>query len=761
MPRHNPEIAYLRAAGVSLAVELRSPMPQVIHWGPDLGDLTAAQLDQLGLTAEPAAVNSAPDRARLFGVIPTERDAWAGVPGLAGHVDGHGAAPRPRLVDAQIQPSPNSGGVIVLGFEEPSGGLEIEAELELTEEGLLRFGLSVRRPDPADLAAHATDCLDGTGAADSASRESDGGRGIGHQEAAYELAHLLALMPVPRRATEVADFTGKWARERDLQRRPLVDGIISREVRRGRGGHDSPHLLMAATSGFGFRKGEIWATHLAWSGDQRWLIQQLPEGAGSAGAALGAGELLRPGEIRLAPGQRYQAPDVYFAYSDSGLDQIAERFHSYIRRGPAYPAQPRPLFLNTWEAVYFAHELERLQPLVEAAKQVGVERIVLDDGWFMGRRHDRAGLGDWQVDPAVWPDGLAPLVDLIRSQGMSFGLWFEPEMINPDSQLARQHPEWILGPAGDNLPVARSQWVLNVAQPDAYQYILESISHIVERYRVDFIKWDHNRDLMEAVGRDGPLKDRAAVHAQTSAAWRLIDELRARFPDLEIETCAAGGGRMDLGMVRRTSRIWMTDSNDPLERHAIWRGASLLVPPELLGSHVGAPRSHTSGRVTDLGFRLAGSLLASAGIEWDLTEGETPELEALTAWAAMYKDFRELIRTGRLVHADLEDPAVALDGIVAAGGDRALFIWTRLASSGRAVEGRVQFPGLDPAANYSLTVRQDWGMPRFQELRHAPWFTQALQGPVSLPGAVLARAGLPLPMLAPLQALVIEINRQA
>jgi alpha-galactosidase len=200
--------------------------------------------------------------------------------------------------------------------------------------------------------------------------------------------------------------------------------------------------------------------------------------------------------------------------------------------------------------VYFGHDLERLTRLAERAAQVGVERFVVDDGWFGSRRDDSSGLGDWYVSREVWPQGLRPLADRVRALGMDFGLWFEPEMVNPDSDLVRAHPDWVLGPRAR---LSRRQRVLDVANPAAHAYLLERISTLVDEIGIAYIKWDHNRDLHEA---QGTTTGTAGVHAQTAAVYRLLDELRARHPGLEIESCSSGGARADLGVLARTDRVW-------------------------------------------------------------------------------------------------------------------------------------------------------------------------------------------------------------
>ena len=339
--------AVLRAAGVSLVLDLVGVMPQVLHWGADLGDLGPEGVDALRESGVTARVANSPETPRAVTLLPVERDAWAGLPGIGGHRAGTATTPRPELVAADVEvPADGAGGTVRLDVREPIADLALTAEVELEATGVLRVRWTV------------TPGAEG------------GASGAGRE--VYDLSHVAALLPLPARAAEVLDFSGRWSREREPQRLPLVDGDHVREVRRGKPGADSPYLVAAGTPGFGHRSGEVWAAHVAWSGDQRWIVQRLSEGAGAHAAVLGGGELLRAGEVRLAAGEGYTTPDVLFAWSDAGLDGIADRFHRRTRaRRPR--RRPQPLVLNTWEAVYFDHDLGRLSELVDRAARVGVE----------------------------------------------------------------------------------------------------------------------------------------------------------------------------------------------------------------------------------------------------------------------------------------------------------------------------------------------------------------------------------------------------
>lgn len=717
-------VMQLEAAGVSLVVDVGAEVPRIVHWGAALGGDGHAVGEALRFTATPAILDNSPNTAREFTVWPSEYDAWSGTPALEGHAGGQATTPRPRLRDARLD-SAEVGGRIRLEFDDDASGLRCTVVYTLDAAGVLAVDLGVERV--ADASAPP-----------------------------YSLTALTALMPVPAQASELLDFTGLWARERSPQRSRVLDGVHLRQVRRGKPGHDSPFVTLVGTPGFGSRHGEVWGVHLAWSGELRTVVERLPEGAGAARSAIGAGEVLRAGEIALGPAERYDAPTALFVWSDRGTDGIGDRFHEHLRARPGHPRSPRPLTLNSWEAVYFDHDQKRLFDLVDLGADIGVERFVLDDGWFLGRRNARAGLGDWVVDRAVWPNGLGPLVDRVRSRGMQFGLWFEPEMVNLDSELARDHPEWVLGPSEGLGPSSRHQYVLDLTRPEVVELLLERVDALVSEYRIDALKWDHNRDLLEAVSRR-PDGDLPAVHRQTEALYGLLDELRHRHPALEIESCSAGGGRIDLGVLARTDRVWASDCNDPVERIPIERWTRLLLPPELIGSHVGGEVAHTSGRATDLPSRLIAALFAHAGIETDLTTCTPEELEALRSWAALYREFRPLLHGGRVVNADLDDPGLLLHGVV--DNDRAggLYAWVRLQTSPAAQAGRVRLPGLDPDRSYRVRVREDFGAARRHQAQDPEWIARAVRGAVELPGSVLAVAGVPLPTLEPQQAMLIEV----
>jgi len=687
------ELVHLTAGGVSLVLDCRDDaLPAVVHWGAALGPLDTDALTALAdADVTPVSPNEMDDPVRLS-VLPEPHRGWSGRPGLAGHRDGADWSPAFTVTSLAVTDS-----AVTADAEDTVAGLTVRVAIEMLGSGLVRARAGV------------TNTADGV----------------------YTVDDLTLAMPIPSGAREILDFAGRWGKERTPQRRELVVGTHQREGRKGRTGTDAATVLTVGEPGFGFAHGQVWGVHTAWSGNHRHHAERLATGR----QVIGGGELLLPGEVRLGTGATYEGPWVYFAHGD-GLDDQARRFHRWLRSRPQHPTTPRPMTINVWEAVYFDHDLARLVDLAERAAALGVERYVLDDGWFRGRRDDHAGLGDWYVDEGVWPDGLGPLVDRVRALGMEFGLWFEPEMVNEDSDLARAHPEWILQADGRLPARSRDQQVLNLAIPEAFDHVLERMTAIIGEYAVDAVKWDHNRDLVEAGFPGGG----AAVHEQTLAAYRLMATLGERFPSLEIESCSSGGGRVDLGVIEHTARVWVSDDIDPLERQQMHRWTQQLLPPELLGSHIASGRNHTTGRVHDLAFRAGTALVGHLGIEWDLAGATADESAALTEWIALYRELRPLLHGGDLVRSDEVDDARLVYGTVAPDRQQAVFFLASIGRSEVSGTGRVTFRDLDPDTAYRVDpvvigdghdlVRPDW------------W-----SGPRVFSGRVLGTVGLQPPLM--------------
>ncbi|MDN3496659.1 alpha-galactosidase [Planococcus sp. APC 4015] len=737
-------VIHLSGAGVSVLLDARDGgLPAIVHWGDQLDSLTEADAQTLADAVVPVVGSNNPDVAPRVAVLPEHHAGWIGRPGLSGSFDGVGWSPRFVLDAVEVAGAPIDGFVssgpasAVFQATDDAGRLGLRLEVELLPTGLLRARATVTDLD----------------------------------DAPYRLDDVSIAFPLPAEATEILDFTGQHNGERMPQRSVLGDGIHLRENRRGRTGADSAFVLHVGEPGFGFARGRVWAAHTAWSGNHRHYAERVYTGE----QVIGGGELLLPGEIVLAAGESYESPWVYGVFAD-GLDAAAHRFHAHLRSRVDAPGADRPVTLNVWEAVYFRHDEDQLIGLAERAAGIGVERFVLDDGWFGSRRHDRAGLGDWIVSSDVWPGGLHPLVDRVHELGMQFGLWFEPEMINLDSDAARAHPEWIMA-AREDLPVeSRFQHVLNLAVPEAYEHVKAQMLAVLDEYRIDYIKWDHNRDLIEAGDRTAG--GRPVVHAQTLAFYRLLRELRAAHPALEIESCSSGGGRVDLGVLELTDRIWVSDNSDPHDRQTMMRWSVQLAPPEFLGAHIASERSHTTGRRMDLSFRAGTAVFGHFGIEWDLFAASDDDLRVLAQWIAFHKEHRALLLGGDVVRLDGTDPRVVAHGVVSRDLSEALYSVAVLDTAHPEPAARLRLRGLSPERRYrvapvflgtlpsGLHAAPWWGEPSdAEQLATQEYWDRAERRDVSFAGAVftgeaLARVGVASPRLHPDQLVLYRVTAQ-
>ena len=689
--------AHLSNGGVDLLAEVVDGALVVRYWGKKIG----SELSKFSF--ERSIPNSDFDSIQNPGILREHSRGWIGYPTLSGHRSG-----RAWSSHFEIKEFSSSKDSLVAKFADSAIALELELKLKLDSNGVIRMNYTLL-----------------------------------NQGDDYTLNELIYWLPLSDKARESLDFAGRWSNERNPQRRGIDVGRWVRESNEGRSGHNFTIGEIALTKETNFATGEAWSIALAWSGDVRYCIEKNYEGVQS----IGAREILAPGEVILGKGERYQSPDLIAVYSDTGLDGLAERYHQHLRARANHPAKPRPVTLNMWEAIYFDHSEERVRRLVDVAASIGVERVVLDDGWFGSRRSDRLGLGDWQVSKAVWPNGLRPIADYVASKGMEFGLWFEGEMVNPDSDLYRSHADWVLSEAGRTPATWRHQLVLNLANPDAFDYVLQATSKVISDSNVRYIKWDHNRVLVDA-GYLG----RAAVHKQTLAIYKLFKELKQRHPGLEIESCSSGGGRVDFGVVEYVDRFWVSDNNDALARQQIQRWTMQFMPPELLGTHIGPTPGHQTGRELALSFRAVTALFGHAGIEWDITKLADEELKLLKSWIDYYKAKRSLIHTGKVTRVDCPDESHYLHGIISE--DESLFAYVQLQPIKTSHAPNLRFTGLDRDKRYRVTVVEPAGRVGMMLIAPPKWLNDG----VETTGAALIEIGLPAPILQPAQALLIEIK---
>lgn len=678
---------------------------RVLHWGAPLDDADVMRL--LHSSARSLAHGEFDVDARPT-LLPESGSGWMGEPGLRGRrADGSAWAPRFGPSEVAID-----GESVSFVAEDEIAGLRSRVELVL-------HGRSVRL--------------------------RVGVENLGDDE--YAVDRLLTTVEAPRRAQELLHLVGRWTHEFQERRRPFAEGAFVLDHHRGRTSHDRVPALFAGTEGFTDNTGEVWAAVLGWSGSPAARAERLTDGS----KVLQLGVATESGEVRLAPGERVDAPWVELAHSSRGLNGVSQALHASIRAAAHHPGpdRPRPVLLNTWEAVYFDHDLDTLCRLADLGAAVGVERFVLDDGWFHGRRNDRAGLGDWWVDPDVWPNGLEPLIEHVTSKGMEFGIWVEPEMVNPDSDLYREHPEWALVPDGYEPVLGRHQLVLDLGNPEVFDHLLRHLDALLRDHDIAYVKWDMNRDLVHESDATGA----PAGRSQTLAVYRLFDELRARHPGVEIESCSSGGGRADFEILSRTERLWTSDSNDPLQRQRIQRGASILFPPEVVGAHIGPPRAHTSFRRHSLAFRATTAFFGHLGLEWNLLEMTEADRAALADVIAAHKRHRALLHGGEAWRLDTDDPSLLAHVVVADDRREALVSYAQLDMTVDLQPPPLRFAGLDDDCVYRISTVDLAGGPTGAVRSRLDW----LDG-TTVSGRQLRLVGLQMPLLHPESALVLHLD---
>ncbi len=703
-PPTRTALIHLTDDRTSLVFAHDGAMPRLAHWGQALGSLSP---DATAMWHRPAPGGGL-DIDPPLGLVAEAGGGWFGVPGIEGHrPSGRDFAPRFSLVGTDADATRATFELI-----DTAARLGLTLHVELHPSGVATFRAT----------------LENLGAS------------------IYLLSAVRLSLPVPAQARELLTVGGRWTNEFGPTRTPWVNNCLTVDNRHGKTSHERLGAVFAGTPGFSEQGGEVWGTHLGWSGNYEFVCDAITD----ARRSIQVGERLTPGEIALAPGESYSTPTTYAAYSPDGLNAVSQAFHRFMRSRPSHPSPPRPVGLNIWEAVYFNHDLDTLRLLADVSAAVGVERFIIDDGWFHLRRDDRAGLGDWWIDPDVWPDGLTPIIDHVRHLGMEFGIWVEPEMVNPDSDLYRAHPDWILADHRYPLVMGRNQLVLDLGRAEVRDYLHGHLDALLGGNDIAYVKWDMNRDMVAPTSAAG----HGGVHAQTLGVYELFDRLRAAHPHVEFETCASGGGRVDFAIFERTERAWTSDSIDALDRQRIQRGFSLLFPPELMGTHIGSPVCHTTGRTHGLAFRAAAALFGSFGIEWNLLKASEQDLAEVTAVVALHKELRGLLHSGDGIRLDHPDPEILAHGVVAADRSEAVFAVTRLNTGLSLHAAPIRLAGLDPDRIYDVRVLEPMGPVRGPARSQPSWLTTGAR----LSGRELTAAGLHGPVLNPETTLLIRVT---
>ncbi len=638
-----------------------------------------------------------------LGIIPQHHDGWLGTSGIEGCFhDGSGSFPH-FVIESSTHTTTSATFILC----DDHLDLELELNLKIHPSGVL--------------------ALDG----------SFTNRG----SLPYLLHSLRFALPVPSRAEELLTLGGRWGMEFGEQRTSWKQSTISVSNSRGRTSHEKWPVVFAGTAQFGEQHGEVWGCHVGWSGNFDITLDGVTEHR----KHMLVGEKVVAGELVIHSKETFSAPTVYAVHSPHGLSTASQHFHQFVRSRLRHEDTWRPVTLNTWEAVYFEHNFETLTKLADVAAHVGVERFVLDDGWFSGRRNDTAGLGDWTVDASVWPDGLHPLINHVKSLGMEFGIWCEPEMINPDSDLFRKHPDWVLH-HGVNPPITgRNQLVLDLSRSEVREFLFTSLSQLLDAHDISYVKWDHNRDLVAS-----------PAHEQTRGIYELLGRLKQTHPQVQFESCASGGGRIDFGILPFVDRFWTSDSIDPLDRILIQRGAQRLMPPEVLGTHIGSPTSHITRRSHSLAFRATTAFFGWLGIEWNLLNASPHEQARLTSVVAQYKELRPLLHTGKTFREDHSDTNILVHGVSTHDQSRSLVSVTRLANGPSSHIDPIQIHHLEEDASFTINPLH-LGTPTYAPHRKLPQWIE--DGSITMTGRQLKELGVTCPPLLPASSFLIQIYK--
>jgi alpha-galactosidase len=497
-------------------------------------------------------------------------------------------------------------------------------------------------------------------------------------------------LPV-RPGYRLSHVVGGWAAESQLRRGELAVAETVLTSRRGVTSHHANPWVMIDTGDADEEHGEVWSAALAWSGS--WRITVARDSAGKASFTGGFGH--DGVQWKLAPRQTLRTPVFAGLYATGGFGAASRSWHEYaLRRVLPHPGELRPVLYNSWEATGFDVDEAGQLKLAGRAAELGAELFVMDDGWFGRRTGEHAGLGDWQVNPERFPGGLGPLVDEVHRLGMKFGLWVEPEMVNPDSELYHEHPDWVLHQPNRRRSELRNQLVLNFADPEVSEWAFSWLTALVGTHGIDFLKWDMNRAFSEAGWPSNTDDPESLWIGHTRAVYSIMDRLRGEHPGLRIESCGGGGGRIDFGALARTDQAWTSDNTDAFDRLRIQEGYSQVYPARAMAAWVTDNPHYLTGRSIPLAFRFHVAMTGVLGIGGDVTKWSDGDLAFAREQIALYKDIRPVVQHGKLYRAGLVTQYVSEDG------ERVVvFVFEPTGHFGQS-RPPIRLSGLDPAARY-------------------------------------------------------------
>ncbi|MNO13220.1 Alpha-galactosidase [compost metagenome] len=514
---------------------------------------------------------------------------------------------------------------------------------------------------------------------------------------------LSASVDFPDASYDALYLSGAWARERHVQRRRLAPGVTGISSRRGSSSHQQNPFLALLRPDATEQQGEVYGFSLVYSGN--FTAEAEVEQFGTTRVSIG----INPFDFtwKLAPGESFQTPEAVLVYSAEGLGGMSRTYHRLYRtrlcRGQ-FRDQERPILVNNWEATYFDFNADKIEAIAKAGSKLGIELFVLDDGWFGRRDRDNSSLGDWFEDRRKLPDGLADLAHRVKDNGLQFGLWFEPEMVSPDSDLYRAHPDWCLHVPGRRRTEARDQLVLDMSRSDVRQYLYDRLSDIFSTVPITYVKWDMNRNMTE-IGSAASSAERQGevAHRYMLGLYELLGRLTSEFSHILFESCSGGGGRFDPGMLYYMPQTWTSDDTDAAERLKIQYGTSIVYPVSTMGAHISAVPNHQVERTTPLTFRGDVAMSGNFGYELDLTRFTDEEKETAKRQIAMYKEIRGLVQQGDLYR--LQSPFEGNETawmFVSPDQEEALLFYFRVLAEPNGPLRSVKLQGLDPAKDYEL-----------------------------------------------------------
>ena len=510
-------------------------------------------------------------------------------------------------------------------------------------------------------------------------------------------------LSLPDHDYEMLSLYGVWAKERHIDRIPLHHGVVSIDSKRTTSSATLNPFIALLRPNTTETQGEAIGVNLVYSSSYVLKAEVNPDGSAQLTGGINDFDF----SWDLAPGEELETPEAVIAYSSEGIGGMSRAYHDAYRGhliNKRYVKAPRPLLINNWEATYFNFDVPKLCAIADAVNGLGIDTLVLDDGWFGKRDNDRSGLGDWKVNEKKLRGGLKAVIDHVHSIGMKFGLWFEPEMISEDSDLFREHPDWAIGVPDRKRCYSRHQFMLDLTRKDVRDHIVEAVSSVIEENGVDYVKWDYNRNVTESwTASLPPERMREFAHRYALGLYDICERIVNGHPDIFFEGCSGGGARFDPAMMHYFPQIWTSDDTDAEERTKIQYGTSIVYPLSVMSCHVSVCPNHQTGRITPFDTRAVIAHLGATGYELDTTKFTDEEKAQVKLQTAEYRKIQDLVLEGDLFRIDSPfDSDFFTEAVVSKDRSRAELICYRRFSSVNNEIKRVRMAGLDPDSVYRV-----------------------------------------------------------